>query len=60
MHLSFESLTKTDTLGLHAFFMDIHHDTSFQVILEDDSISLAFKVFIHSYLGKGGKAMVGC
>jgi len=33
--------------------MDIHHDTSFRSILEDDSISLASKVHIHSYLSKG-------
>jgi hypothetical protein len=33
--------------------MGIHHDTSVQFILEDDSISLTFKACIHSCLGKG-------
>jgi hypothetical protein len=33
--------------------MDIHHDTSFRSILEDDSISSTFKAYIHFCLGKG-------
>jgi hypothetical protein len=35
--------------------MDIHHDTSFRFILEDDSISLASKTRICSCLGKGAR-----
>jgi len=38
MHLSFESLVIIGTLSLEASLMDIHHDTSFKCILEDDSI----------------------
>jgi hypothetical protein len=38
--------------------MDIHHDTSFRSILEDDSISFISKSCIHFCLGKGGKVMV--
>ncbi len=41
----------------HAFtqasLMDIHHNTSFRYILEDDFISSASKVRIYSCLGKG-------
>jgi hypothetical protein len=33
--------------------MDIHHDTSFKSILEDDSISWAFGTYIFFCLGKG-------
>jgi hypothetical protein len=33
--------------------MNVHHDTFFRSILEDGSISLAFKVRIHSCLSKG-------
>jgi hypothetical protein len=32
--------------------MDIHHDTSFKFILEDDFISLAFRAYIHSCSSK--------
>jgi hypothetical protein len=53
MHLSFESLVVIDTLSLYVSLMDFHHDTSFRSILEDDSISLTFKIHIHSCLGKG-------
>jgi hypothetical protein len=35
--------------------MDIHHDTSLKFILEDDSISLTFRVRIHFYSAKGIK-----
>jgi hypothetical protein len=52
MHLCFESLAIISALSLRASLMDIHHDTSFKFILEDDSISLAFKTYIHSCLGK--------
>jgi hypothetical protein len=37
MHPSFESLTIINAPSLQTFFMDIHHDTSFRFILEDDS-----------------------
>jgi len=53
MHPFFESLAVTDALGLQAFFMDIHHDTSLKNILEDDSISSASIAHICSCLGKG-------
>jgi hypothetical protein len=33
--------------------MDIHHNTSFESILEDDSIFSTFKAYICSCLGKG-------
>ncbi len=55
MHPFFKSLAFTNTPSLHAFFMDIHHNTSFKSMLEDDSISLAFRICIHSYLGKGAR-----
>jgi hypothetical protein len=50
MYPSFESLAITSTPSLHAYLMNIHHDRS---ILEDDSISLAFKAHIHSCSSKG-------
>ncbi len=53
MHLSFDNLTIIGTLGLHAFFMDVHHDTSFRSILEDDSISSTSKARIRSCSSKG-------
>jgi hypothetical protein len=53
MHVCFENLVVTNALGLQAFLMDIHHDTSFKYILEDDSISLASKAHIRSCFGKG-------
>jgi len=59
MHLSFESLTITNTLSLHFSLMDIHHDTSFRSILKDDSISSTSKVYIH-YCSNKGKAMIDC
>jgi hypothetical protein len=37
--------------------MDIHHDKSFNFILEDDSISLTSKAQILFCSGKGVKAM---
>ncbi len=48
-----KSLTIIGILGLHASLMDIHHDTSFRSILEDDSISSASKTHIHFYMGMG-------
>jgi len=53
VHLSFESVVITGAPCLQAFFMDIHHDTSFKSILEDDSISLASRAHICSCSGKG-------
>ncbi len=53
MHFSFEGLAITNTPSLHVSSMDIHHDTSFRSILEDDSISSTSKARIRSYLGKG-------
>ncbi len=53
MHLSFESLVGIEAPGLQTFFMDIHHDTSFRSILEDDSISSTSKARIHFCLSKG-------
>ncbi len=47
LHLFFESLAVIGTPGLQAFQMDIHHDTSFKSILEDDSISSTFRAWIH-------------
>jgi hypothetical protein len=35
--------------------MDIHHDTSFRSILEDDSIFLAFRAHIYSCSSKGAR-----
>jgi hypothetical protein len=35
--------------------MNIHHDTFFKSILEDDSISSAFKAHIHCCLSKGAR-----
>jgi hypothetical protein len=53
MHPSFESLVVVNTPGLQASLMDIHHDTSFKSILEDDSISLTTRPRIRSCSGKG-------
>jgi len=55
MHAYFESLVITSAPSLLASLMDIHHDTSLKFILEDNSISLAYKAHIHSYLGKGAR-----
>jgi len=49
MHPSFNSLVVIGAL----WSIDIHHDTSLRSILEDDSISSAFKACIHCCLGKG-------
>jgi hypothetical protein len=53
MHLFFENLVVIGVPRLHASLMDIHHDTSFRAILEDDSISLASKARIHFCSGNG-------
>ncbi len=53
MHLSFENLAVISTPSLQASFMDIHHNTSFRFILEDDFISSASKARICSCSGKG-------
>jgi hypothetical protein len=50
MHLSFESLAVINAPSLHAYMMDIHHDTFLRSIFEDDSISSTSKARIHSYL----------
>jgi hypothetical protein len=53
MHLSFESLVGVNARGLEASLMDVHHNTSFKSILEDDSISLTSKAHICFCSGKG-------
>jgi hypothetical protein len=53
MHPFFESLVVTGAPGLQAFLMDIHHETSFRSILEDESISLASRSHICSCSSKG-------
>jgi hypothetical protein len=53
MHLSFDSLVVTSTLGLLTSLMDIHHDKSLRSLLKDDSISLTFKTHICFCLNKG-------
>ncbi len=55
IHLSFESLVVVDAPNLQAFFMDIHHDTSFRSIFEDNSISSTSKTCIHSCSNKGAR-----
>ncbi len=53
MHPSFENLIVIGAQGLHTSLMDFNHDTSFRYILENDSISLAFRARIHFCSGKG-------
>jgi hypothetical protein len=53
MHLSFKNFVVINSLGLQASLMDIHYDTSFKSILEDDSISLTFRAHICFCSGKG-------
>jgi len=48
-----KSLTITSAPSLHAYLMDIHHDTSLRFIFEDDSIFLASRTHIRFCLGKG-------
>jgi len=52
IHPSFESLVVISIPSLQASLMDIHHDTSFRSILEDDSISLTFRARICSCASK--------
>jgi hypothetical protein len=47
MHPSFNNLPIINVLGLYASLMDIHHDTFFRFILEDDYISSMFRARIH-------------
>jgi hypothetical protein len=58
MHNFFDNLAITGAPCLQASLMDIHHDTSFKFILEDDSISSTSKVHIHFCLGKGVRLWV--
>jgi len=51
----FESLTIIGILSLRAFLMNIHHDTSFRFILEEDFIFLTFKICNRSCLNKGAR-----
>jgi hypothetical protein len=53
VHPFFESLIVTNTLGLWAYLIDIHHNTSLRFILKDDSSSSTFRVYICSHVGKG-------
>jgi hypothetical protein len=53
MHPSFESLVVTNAPSLHASLMNIHHNTSFRFILEDDSISSTSKTCICFGSSKG-------
>ncbi len=55
MHLFFESLAIIGAPSLQASLMDIHHDTSFRSILEDDSISLTFRALTRFCQSKGAK-----
>ncbi len=54
-HLSFESLVVAGALSLQTFLMDIHHDTLFRFILQDDSISSTSRICICSCSGKGAR-----
>jgi hypothetical protein len=53
MHLSFESLVIIGAPSLQGSLMDIHHDTSFRPILEDDSTFSTSKAHIHFCSAKG-------
>jgi hypothetical protein len=55
MDPSFEILVVINFLGLHASLMDIHHDTSFRSIFEDDSIFLVSKARIRFCSSKGAR-----
>jgi hypothetical protein len=54
MHPYFESLIVTNTLSLHASLMDIHYNTSFKFILDDDSFSSTSRARI--YFCSGNRA----
>ncbi len=53
MHPSFERLAVIGAPSLQASLMDIHHNTSFRSILEDDFISLTSRAHIHFCSTKG-------
>jgi hypothetical protein len=53
MHILKKNWQLLTPSNLKAFFMDIHHNTSFKFILEDDSISSTSKACICSCFGKG-------
>ncbi len=55
MNLSFESLAVTNALSLYESLMDIHHNTSFRSILEENSISSTSRAHICSCSGKGAR-----
>jgi hypothetical protein len=55
MHPSFESLEIFDAPCIHAFVMNVHHDTLFRSILEDDSIFSTSKARICYCLGNGAR-----
>jgi hypothetical protein len=55
MHIFFESLAITNTLGLQASLMDIDHDTSFRFIERFHFQSSHLSLF-----GQGGGAIVDC
>ncbi len=49
----FLCLAITSTLGLHAFLINIHHNTSFWLIFEDGSISFTYRTCICFCSSKG-------
>ncbi len=53
IHPSFENLAIINAPNLQAFFMDIHHNTSFRSILEDNYISSTSKARICFCSNKG-------
>jgi hypothetical protein len=50
---SFENLAIIGASSVQTSLMNIHHNTSYKFILEDNSISSAFKAYIRSCLGRG-------
>jgi hypothetical protein len=55
MHPFFESLEVFGPPCLHAYMMNVHHDTSFRSILYDDSIFSTSKTRIRFYSCKGAR-----
>jgi hypothetical protein len=53
MHPFFKSLDVIGTLGLCAYLMNIHHNSSLRSMLEDDSIFSTHKVCICFCLAEG-------
>jgi len=53
MHPSSKSLTVNGAPSLHVFLLDIHHDTSFRSILENDFITLTSKAHIYFVWARG-------